>query len=113
LPALRHLGLANSEFVDSAIEALAGSKILPRLRTLDLSHGVMAGRGARLLVEHAPAFGHLASIDLDHNFLLPGEVSQIKQALPNIKVGEQRDRGDSDDEDEAEDGDDRYVALSE
>lgn len=111
LPKLRHLGIVNCEFVDSAIEPLAGSKLLPQLRTLDLSSGIMAARATKTLIEHAAAFRHLDAIELDRNLLVPSEVAQLKKALPNVKIGKQRERDDDEDADPEDDY--RYVALGE
>lgn len=107
LPRLTHLGLVNCEFVDDLIPALARSKVLPRLRTLDLSKGTMAGAAAAALIHDAGAFRHLESIDLDKNLLLDEELAQIRKALPKAVHGEQRDRGEDDEEDI------RYAAVGE
>ncbi len=109
-PALRHLGIVNCEFVDAAIPELARSKILPQLTSLDLSKGVMARTATASLVEHAAAFRHLASIDLDENMLLADEMAQIRAVLDNVIPGDQRDR-DYDANDEQELG--RYAAVGE
>lgn len=107
LPNLTHLGLVNCEFVDDLIPALAGSTVLARLRTLDLSKGTMARDAAAALVQHAAAFVHLESINLDKNMLLDEELDLIGKALPNAVHGEQRDRDEDDEEDN------RYAAVGE
>ena len=110
LPNLHHLGIVNCEFSDSLIEPLAGSVVLPRLRTLDLSNGVMAARATELLLANAAAFRHLASIDLKSNLFTLEEARRVAAALPNVTIGTQREREeDEDDPDE----DYRYVALGE
>lgn len=109
LPALRHLGLVNCEFIEDAIPELARSAILPRLESLDLSKGVLARRGADALVAHAPAFRHLAAIDLDANFLSDSDLARLRDVLDNVVPGKQRER----DEDDDEDDDDRYAAVGE
>lgn len=113
LPALRHLGIVNSELSDSLVAALAESKVLPQLHSLDLSRGIFARVAADALVEHAAAFRHLASIDLSENVLEPDEAARIRAVLDNVIIGNQRER----EEDEYEDGEvveaGRYVALGE
>lgn len=112
-PKLRHLGIVNCEWVEDAVEALASSRLLPRLHSLDLSRGILARRGAALLVEHAAAFRHLASIDLALNLLEPDEVSRIRAVLDNVIVIDQREVDDDYPEQE-EDGEIvRYVAIGE
>lgn len=114
LPALRHLGIVNCVWVEDAIEALAHSKILPRLHSLDLSKGILARRGVELLREHAGAFRHLASIELTQNLLEPEEAAQIREVLDNVIVCDQRERELDDYEaDEAEGEIVRYVAVGE
>lgn len=107
LPVLRHLGIVNSELVDSVLDLLVGSKLLPRLHSLDLSKGILVD--ASFLVEHAAAFRHLRVIDVGENLLSPSEVARIHNALPHARVGEQREMYASDDDDD----DARYVAVGE
>ncbi len=114
LSELRHLGIVNCEWVEDAIDALAGSKLLPRLHSLDLSRGVLARRGVELLREHAPRFRHLASIDLSANLLDAREAETIREVLDNVILVGQREL-ELDDYEEAEaDGEIvRYVAVGE
>jgi hypothetical protein len=109
LERLRHLGIVNCSFVDDAVDALARSRILAQLDSLDLSNGTLAERGTEFLVAHAPAFRHLASIDLSHNLLVASEVAEIRAVLDNVIVVDQRERDDSDDDVEGN----RYVAVGE
>jgi predicted DNA-binding WGR domain protein len=110
LERLRHLGIVNCAFVDDVVDALALSRILPQLDSLDLSRGTLAERGTEFLVAHAPAFRHLASIDLSRNLLVASEVAQIRAVLDNVIVVDQRERDDTDEDDD--DGY-RYVAVGE
>ncbi|MEJ7600701.1 MAG: hypothetical protein WKG01_22535 [Kofleriaceae bacterium] len=113
LPALRHLGIVNSELSDSLIAELARSEILPQLHSLDLSRGVMAQVAADSLVAHAAAFRHLASLDLSANVLERAEIDRIRAVLDNVITVGQRER----DEDEYEDDElvelGRYVSIGE
>ncbi len=115
LPALRHLGIVNCEFVEDAIDALAHSKILAQLSSLDLSKGVLARRGAALFEQHAAAFRHLASIDLSSNCLDAEQIARIRAVLDNVIVIDQREIDEDDYEEvEAEEGAlVRYVAVGE
>jgi predicted DNA-binding WGR domain protein len=110
LPALRHLGIVNCEFSDSLIPALAASKLLPRLRTLDLSKGIAASAATAALIEHAAAFRHLESIDLAENMLTDANVIRLQKVFANMKLDEQRAE---DMDDDADDDDYRYAALGE
>jgi hypothetical protein len=108
---VRHLGLVNCELVDTLIPALAGSAILPRLRTLDLSKGTMGSVATTELLAHAARFAHLSALDLTENCLTDEECSRIRAALPQVAAGEQR--GEREDGDEDHDDDGRYVAVGE
>ena len=110
LPTVRHLGIVNSELVDELIEPLARSALLTRLRTLDLSMGIMAHTGARRLVEHAAAFRHLDLIDLGENHLAPSDLARIRAVLPRVIAERQRERYEEDEDDEDYG---RYVAVGE
>ncbi|MDQ3369943.1 MAG: hypothetical protein M3680_31375 [Myxococcota bacterium] len=110
LPRLRHLGIVNCEFVDSVIPELARSPVLRQLHSVDLSNGVMARLATEALVASAPAFRHLALLELGGNLLLDDELAQIRAVLDNVVPGKQRER-EYDDADEEEL--DRYVAVGE
>lgn len=110
LPTLSHLGVVNSELVDDVIPELARSPLLTRLRTLDLSKGVLAHVGAARLVEHAEAFRHLTSIDLGENHLATSDLARIRAVLPRVTGALQRERYEVDEDD---DDHGRYVAVGE
>lgn len=110
---LRHLGIVNCEWVEDAVEALASSRVLPQLHSLDLSRGILARRGAALLVEHAARFRHLASLDLSLSLLEPDEVERIRGALDNVIVTDQREVDDDYEEQEQDGVNARYVAIGE
>lgn len=101
LPALRHLGLVNTNVIDLVIPRLAGSAVLPQLESLDLRMSTMGRHSAAQLVEHAAAFRHLASIDLSQNQLSDDEVAAIRRVLDNVITVDQRDI--YDDEEDVED----------
>ncbi len=112
LPALAHLGIVNCQFSDSLIPALAESKIVRQLRTLDLSKGVMAEQAASALVRNARTFAHLTSIDVSENLLTETELLELRAALPHVISRSQRDY-DRDDNNDGDGEDDRYVAVGE
>ncbi len=91
LPALQYLGLKNSEWEKDLITAIASSKILPRLKKLDLSMGVLAQDAAELLRTHAAKFKHLEALDLTDNYFSEDDVKSLEKALPNADLGEQKD----------------------
>ncbi len=106
-PALRYLGLRNSEIADDVAEALAKSPLLERLEVLDLSLGTLGDPGAEALLA-IPGLRRLKKLDIHHHYVSPALVERL-QAL-GIEV-------DAGDPQEAEDPDDpeayRYVAHSE
>ena len=92
VPALRHLGILDSELTDGLIARLATSKLLPQLHSLDLSNGNAGEVAAAALVEHAPRFRHLASLDLSGNFIDYTDEHHVRGALDNVITNAQRDR---------------------
>lgn len=101
LPALTHLGLMNAELTDEIVARLARSKILPRLRTLDLRYGTLSDDGARVIAENSAAFAHLESLALDENALSDDGVALARSACPHATAEEQKGE------------EDRYVSLAE
>ncbi len=105
VPGVKHLGLCNAGFQDDIAEAVAASKILPQLRSLDLSKGTMGDDGAQFILGNAKAFAHLERIDLSQNYITLSAADRLKAALGEKVIV--TDQGDGEDED------DRYVQISE
>ncbi|MBW8484871.1 STM4015 family protein [Actinomadura parmotrematis] len=104
LPALRHLGLENSEIADEVAAALAAAPIVARLSTLSLALGALTDAGAEALLSGQP-LTHLDELDLSHHFLSDAMMERIRAALPDVEV-------DLDDQQKAE-GEWRFIAVSE
>ena len=104
VPKLEHLGILNCEFTDELCERLPRSRILPQLRSLDLSMGTMGEAGVEHLVAEAAKFRHLEFIDVDDNFLPDTARARLASLGPEIRFGDQRD--------EAEEGG-RYASAFE
>ncbi|MFE6051292.1 STM4015 family protein [Kitasatospora sp. NPDC056446] len=84
-PALRHLGLQNSEFEDDIAAAVAHAPVVARLESLSLAMGVLTDQGATALLEGQP-LTHLRSLDLHHHFLTDEMQQRLRQALPGVEV---------------------------
>ncbi|MEV6978863.1 STM4015 family protein [Kitasatospora sp. NPDC093806] len=105
LPALRHLGLQNSEFQDEIAAAVAHAPVVARLESLSLSMGVLSDEGATALLEGQP-LTHLKSLDLHHHYLTDALQERLCQALPGVEL-------DLSEAEEDEDDEWRYVAVGE
>jgi uncharacterized protein (TIGR02996 family) len=105
MPRLQWLGLRNADFVNELVPELATAKVLPRLKTLDLSMGVLTHPGAEALLKHWDAFGHLERLDLSESLLAAADVERLTAKSKAVVADDQR--GDGTDED------DRYVAVGE
>lgn len=90
-PNLSHLGLMNAEMADDLCEALPSSKILKRLASLDLSMGTMSERGARAIVDAKSAFSHLATLNVDENFLATKDLTALRRLGPAIVSKRQKE----------------------
>ncbi len=90
LPALKNLGLKNSEFHDALMPAVVESPLVKQLETLDLSMGTLTDAGAQALLDGAEALSHLKRIDVSDCFLSMEMIGRLQQALPMVKAGEQR-----------------------
>ncbi|WP_431680490.1 STM4015 family protein [Kitasatospora sp. KL5] len=105
LPALRTLGLQNSEYQDDIAAAVAQAPVVARLDHLALGMGVLTDEGAAALLEGQP-LTHLTTLDLEHHYISEGMQQRLTEALAGVAV----DLSDAQDE---EDEEDRYVAVSE
>lgn len=104
LPALRHLGLEDSEIQDEVAAAVAGAPVVARLESLSLAMGMLTDDGAEALLSGQP-LTHLKKLDLHHHFLSDAMVERVRAALPGVAVDLS--------EQEKPDGEWRYVAVSE
>ncbi|GAA3069114.1 STM4015 family protein [Streptosporangium carneum] len=106
LPALRHLGLQDSEIQDEVAAAVAAAPIVARLESLSLSMGILTDEGAEALLSGQP-LTHLKRLDLHHHFLTAPMADRVRTAFADagVKVdlsGQQKPNDDW-----------RYVAVSE
>lgn len=104
LPALRHLGLQDSEIQDEVAAAVAAAPVVARLESLALSMGVLTDEGAEALLSGQP-LTHLKRLDLHHHYLTDEMAKRVADALPGVEV----DLSEREEPDE----DWRYVAVAE
>lgn len=108
LPALRRLGLMNSDIQDEVATAVAGSAVLAQLRELNLSMGTLGDEGVEALLSGQP-LGHLDALVIQHHFMRTPMQDRLRAALPGVRLElEAAEDVDAWDEDEW-----RYVAVSE
>lgn len=111
LPALRHLGLRNSDLQDEIAAAVAAAPVVARLETLDLSLGVLTDEGATALLGGQP-LTHLRELDLHHNYLSEPILQRLRETLEPAGVTLDLSEGDAE-EDEWDGEVQRYVAVGE
>jgi hypothetical protein len=104
LPALRHLGLENSELQDEIAAAVAAAPVVARLEGLSLAMGTMTDAGATALLDGQP-LTHLRTLDLHRHYIGQEVSDRLRAALP----GEAVDQSDP----EGPDSKCRYVANGE
>ncbi|MEU9859549.1 STM4015 family protein [Streptomyces sp. NPDC047971] len=111
LPALRHLGLRNSDMQDEIAAAVASAPVVARLDRLDLSMGTLTDEGAEALLAGQP-LTHLSHLDLFHHYLSAKTGERIVDAL--TPHGVTVDVADAQDPEDHGDGEvHRYVAVAE
>ncbi|MFC6680091.1 STM4015 family protein [Nonomuraea ferruginea] len=104
LPALRHLGLQDSEIQDEIAAAVATAPVVARLESLGLSMGALTDAGAESLLTGQP-LTHLRALDLHHHYLTASMMRRVADALPGVRVDLS--------EQETPEEDWRYIAVSE
>ncbi|MBB4915575.1 STM4015 family protein [Streptosporangium saharense] len=106
LPALRHLGLQDSEIQDEIAAAVASAPVVARLETLALSMGALGDEGAEALLSGQP-LTHLKRLDLHHHYLTDPMADRVRAAF--AVFGVEVDLSDQEEPDDEW----RYVAVSE
>ncbi|WKE67832.1 STM4015 family protein [Streptomyces sp. WP-1] len=109
-PALRHLGLQDSEVQDEIAAAIAAAPVVAQLESLNLSMGILTDAGGEALLRGQP-LTHLKRLDLHHHFLGDAVAERIRTAVGSAGTdvdlsGRQEPRRWRDEEW-------RYVAVSE
>jgi hypothetical protein len=107
-PALTYLGLRNAEIIDLLAAAVAAAPVVARVRTLDLSMGMLSDVGAAALLSGQP-LTHLARLDLHHHFLTKEMAERIRDELE--PAGVEVDLSES--HLNVRNPEDRYIAVSE
>jgi uncharacterized protein (TIGR02996 family) len=96
-PQVDDLGLKNAEFTNELAKALLGSRILPRLRRLDLSMGTLDDAGADALLAAPDRWRHLETLDLTESFVSEGRLAALAEIGPKVVgAGDQKDTDDDD-----------------
>ncbi|MGW2087228.1 STM4015 family protein [Streptomyces sp. NPDC001880] len=108
-PALRHLGLQNSEIQDEIAAAVASAPVVAQLETLSLSMGTLGDEGAEALLSGQP-LTHLTSLDLHHHYMSDPLVDRLRDRLGPDRVNVEIDEVEYWD---PEEDIDRYVAVGE
>ncbi|NAS20818.1 leucine-rich repeat domain-containing protein [Herbidospora sp. NEAU-GS84] len=85
LPALKHLGLQDSDRQDEIAAAVASAPVVARLENLALSMGVLTDEGAEALLSGQP-LTHLDQLDLHHHFLSEPMMARVEKALFTVGV---------------------------
>ncbi|MCA9683448.1 MAG: molybdenum metabolism regulator, partial [Myxococcales bacterium] len=108
LPQLKHLGLQNAEMQDQIAAALANSKILAQVESVDMSMGTMHEPGARAILAAADSFKHLKSLNLEENYISDALAERLSKAF-----GAKVDWSDQDEPDEWDDERHYYTTVGE
>ncbi|MFF0434063.1 STM4015 family protein [Streptomyces sp. NPDC004327] len=80
LPALKYLGLRNSDTQDDVVAAVASAPVVARLTELDLSMGVLTDKGVEALLA-GQSLTHLKRLDLSHHYLSDAVRERVVKAL--------------------------------
>ncbi len=102
-PALKFLGLKNSEITDEITVFVATSPILAQLTTLDVSMGNLSDKGAEAILSNKDKFGHLSKLNLSHHYLSNSMMDKLLALSIPLDLGDQ----------EKEDDGERYIEVSE
>ena len=109
LPSVVHLGLKNAVYTDDIVRRLIESKILPRLKTLDLRMGTLSDAGVRDMANARAAFAHLDELWLDDNALTDASRPLVAGLAKVVHFGDRHDP----ERIEEEDLESRYTSVGE
>ncbi|MDX3239964.1 STM4015 family protein [Streptomyces sp. ME03-5709C] len=109
-PALRHLGLQDSEIQDEIAAAVASAPVVAQLESLSLSMGILTDTGAEALLRGRP-LTHLKRLDLHHHFVSEAVADRLRAVVAS--AGTEVDLSEHCEPHRWQDEEWRYVAVSE
>jgi uncharacterized protein (TIGR02996 family) len=90
LPQLERLALRNAELTNELAAAIVRSPLLPRLRELDLSMGLLDDEGAQTLLDAADSWRHLERLNVSQSYLSEQRLLELSQVGPSVEGGFQK-----------------------
>ncbi|TKK89343.1 leucine-rich repeat domain-containing protein [Herbidospora galbida] len=95
LPALKHLGLQDSDHQDEIAAAVAAAPIVARLDVLSLAMGTLGDEGAEALLSGQP-LSHLKVLDLRHNYVTDPLAERLRVFVGDaeLDLAERKERDD-------------------
>lgn len=103
VPVLTEADLMKILGTEAAAVSEAGGSVLDKIKVLDLSMGTLSDEGAKALYEN-PKIRNLDKLDLHYHFISDEWIEKLKTLPLDIDTSDQQD---------GDDPDDRYVAVSE
>ncbi|SIH35058.1 Uncharacterised protein [Mycobacteroides abscessus subsp. abscessus] len=85
LPKLTRLALCNSDYEDQIAGAVATAPVVPQLKELNLSMGVLTDTGALALLT-GQSLRHLRTLNVSHNYLSEKVREQLHAALAGVQL---------------------------
>jgi uncharacterized protein (TIGR02996 family) len=108
-PKVENLGLMNSEFADAIAKEIINSKVIKKLKILNLSLGTIWTEGVKAFLENPKAIAHLDSINVNDNHISKKDLIALRKLNKPVFVS--REQKDVDDDGDGEIY--RYVSVAE
>lgn len=77
-PALRHLGIENSEIQDEITQAVFQSKYISQIESLSLANGTLTDKGAQIILDNLKNYPNIKNLDLHYNYLTDSMCSRLE-----------------------------------
>jgi uncharacterized protein (TIGR02996 family) len=90
-PKLKHLGVMNCSWVGDAVRALANSKLLMQLTSLDLSMGCLSDKDVEYMHNNRALFGHLTYLNVEDSALTPASKPKVAELAKEANFGKEQE----------------------
>lgn len=90
-PALKYLGLVDSEEQDEIAGLILKSGVMKQLETLDLSYGVLTDKGGELLLDYIKEPRTLKKLVIEHHYLTDDMVKKVSGLPLEVHLEDQQD----------------------
>ena len=85
-PALKYLGLEDSEIQDDIAEIVFDCKYISQINTLDLANGTLTDKGGQLIADKIKDYPNIKKIDLHYHYMTDDIMDKLDDIADELDI---------------------------